>query len=241
MKENIVVEKRGDTWKMIYPVYSDVNKKTFESLVEILQQGTIGKTISTDPNIYGAYAVDNSSGLRIDLVSSLGDSHSITIGKNIEGTMYAYVRDSAGIRKSNLPYDLFSSISSAGLRDKHLMNTPLESIQTIDVKNTTGSKQSLTRQGDTWNEDTIDELTSLLVTLINLNVESFHSRSDGTPYPEELRETYEYKLYLTLNDGNTETLYLKSVDNISYVYKEGAEEIAVIPPSFYEMLRELFL
>ena len=214
-KARSILKKLGGTWKVIYPEYLDADTILVESFTSLLAAGQIQKVSFWE-------TLESSTELiSVELQNTTGESFSFTLLQTATDSIRLQFKNSTDTYKTNLPLSTFERLASGSLFEKALL--PKQKPLSIDIRSAEHFSKRIEAPEST---DDIFQL-AIFTVLANISTSDLHSRSSGTPYPEEIREDFLYKLYYRYPGGVSITLYVTKGDSITYLYREGDEIVGI--------------
>ncbi len=210
-----ILEKLGTSWKIVYPDYADADQELLQQFITTLNKGTMGKlpfwqTLLEDEEI-----------VTIETRNTTGVSYSFTVLRSNSGHTRIRLKEDAHVYQSEIPLDIFKKIASGEILKKSLL--PDDTLLSIDIRNRNGVLKTMGSPQDT--ESISHDV--LLLLLKDMTISELHTRSMGSPFPEELRQNYDYKLYYRYESGLTVTIYILEKEDKTYVYKDGDDMIGI--------------
>lgn len=142
--ETIVLEKRGNAWRMTQPVDSATDDGAVEGVLSSIGFGRVSKKIAVTPagsaDAFKAYGLD-APGVTLDIKLKSGATHKLRLGaKDFTGSsIYAFVDAAKDV--ALLSGDILSNVDKPALefRDRRIAIFDEENLARIGLKNVHGS------------------------------------------------------------------------------------------------------
>lgn len=219
----VILVLSGEEWRIVSPIQASANQKAVGEFVEGLAKIELGEVVTTRPETYAGFGVDNERGGRI-LLQSSSDTVSFIIGKP-SGSDEGYLRlgaEDAVYLGSNVT----GRLAARGLdrwRDRLILAVPKSGIEQIEFVYSS-RKHLLRREEGKWVFDGAEvdssKLSPIFAGLENLQADGFLYEDGFEP---------EMSIVLALRDGRQERISIGEPDEGRCpVAREGDETVFLV-------------
>lgn len=198
--ERYTIARQGNEWVLSYPIQTTVNTQIIHDTLSALQTSTKSGIGIQSPSMYPLYGIFTPESKTITIETSTGRSHTLTLGKGKNNSIYALFPDSPELYKTTVPLQIFSNVSLERLQSGTVLE-PRQRIENMEVlqKDMTKSTFSL-------------ESNPLQIALLQHLLYSKKAPMT-TSLVEELERDFLYKFYFTFSSESTLTLYIHDENN----------------------------
>jgi len=229
----IILELAGGEWRIMSPIEAKPDRKVVDQLMEGLKKMELGEVVSSRPEMYATFGVDEETGRRVSL-HSLSDSISFIAGRTA-GMDETYVRLSGGsdvYLTAGVPRHLLDR-ELDNWRDKSILSLVKTDVERITFEYPSQS-YSLLRDEGGWalDGDSVDsDAVALLLSMLeNLRADGFVD--DGELQPE-------FTIEVTLVGGKGERLYIGTSTDGGYpVMRDGDNTIFLLSERKVDRLKK---
>jgi antitoxin component of MazEF toxin-antitoxin module len=224
--DELVIEKQGDSWILTRPVVAPADTSRISTLIDGLNAITAEAVVSTNPERYGRYEVDDQAATVVRL--GYGDqTQELYIGKTGPDFQSRYIRQGADERVGEATGVPNIIVTQDNWRDKQLWELSKTGIAGAKIEAPDGSYflsleaggWSVLSENETFATDS-SGVAQFLDRISKLSADGFLTELDA----DSIRSVADHSLEITLQNGQTQRInILKRESDLALTLDENAD------------------
>jgi hypothetical protein len=148
-KSDVVLEKTGDTWKLVKPLAFAANQQNVKSLLDNLKEIKVRDVIDTGKGYYGAYELEGDKPVHLVVYKGADKAIDAYFGKSGSRGQMTRVADKDGVWVSNGYSSYLYTRELKDWRDRDILKFEDANVVSVMLENKNG-KFSFSKNGDNW-------------------------------------------------------------------------------------------